>query len=99
MVSKDSLFAIPAYPKEEVCDPTGAGDSFAGGFMGYVAEVGTLSESTYRKAAVYGSIMSSFAIESFSVERLKALTREDVEKRYEEFVHLTRFDETSAPFL
>jgi sugar/nucleoside kinase (ribokinase family) len=91
MVTKDSIFTLPAYPKEEVCDPTGAGDSFAGGFMGYAAQAGTLNEMTYRTASVYGSIMASFTIESFSVERLRDLTREEIGKRYQEFVEMTRF--------
>ncbi|MFQ6092821.1 MAG: PfkB family carbohydrate kinase [bacterium] len=91
MVTRDSIFAAPAYPKEEVCDPTGAGDSFAGGFMGCLAQAGALNVSTYRRATVYGSIMASFTIESFSVERLKVLTRDEIEGRYREFVDLTRF--------
>jgi sugar/nucleoside kinase (ribokinase family) len=91
MVTQDSIFAIPAYPKEEVCDPTGAGDSFAGGFMGYAAQAGTLDEMTYRKAVVYGSIMASFTIESFSLDRLRELTREEVEGRYQKFIEITRF--------
>lgn len=93
MLKKDSIFSIPAYPKEQICDPTGAGDSFAGGFMGYVAHSGNVNDSTLRKAAVYGSIMSSFAIESFSIERLKNLTHDEIEERYRDFVNLTRFHE------
>ncbi|UCE19942.1 MAG: sugar kinase [Gemmatimonadota bacterium] len=91
MVMKDSVFTLPAYPKEEVCDPTGAGDSFAGGFMGYAAQASALNEMTYRTAAVYGSIMASFTIEAFGVERLRDLTRQEIEKRYREFVEITRF--------
>jgi sugar/nucleoside kinase (ribokinase family) len=93
MITRESTFAIPAYPKEEVHDPTGAGDSFAGGFMGYVAQNGNLTEATFRRAAVYGSILSSFTIESFSIERLKHLTRDQIEARYKEFLHLTSFDQ------
>jgi sugar/nucleoside kinase (ribokinase family) len=93
MVTRESAFAIPAYPKEEVFDPTGAGDSFAGGFMGYAARSGDLNEATFRRAAVYGSILSSFTIESFSIERLKVLTRQEIDARYDEFVDLTRFHE------
>lgn len=93
MLTRDSTFAIPAYPKEEIYDPTGAGDSFAGGFMGYAASAGTLDDSTLRRAVVYGCILSSFTIESFSIERLKGLTREEIDTRYAEFVTLTRFQE------
>ena len=93
MVTRESVFSIPAYPKEDVCDPTGAGDSFAGGFMGYAARADTLDELTYRRAAVYGSILASFTIESFSLDRLKELKYEEIEKRYQKFIDLTRFHE------
>jgi len=89
--SPNSIFAVPAYPLEEVFDPTGAGDSFAGGFLGYLAEVNDLSETNMRKAIVYGSVVASFVVEDFSLHRLRTLTREDIERRYRQFVSLTEF--------
>ena len=88
----DSVFAAPAYPLESVADPTGAGDSFAGGFMGYLAATGDLSPAGFRRAAVLGSVMGSFAVESFSLERLRALTRPDLMARFHELTQLTSFD-------
>ena len=83
-------FMIPAYLLENVIDPTGAGDAFAGGFMGYLSNQPKLNSRSLRKAAVYGTIMASFAVESFSVERLGSLKKSDIEKRYKEFIKLTR---------
>ena len=88
----DSTFAAPAYPLEKVVDPTGAGDSFAGGFMGYLAATGDLSPDGFRRATVMGSIMGSFAVQSFSVDSIGSLNKVDVESRFEEFVELTKFD-------
>ncbi|MGE0683513.1 MAG: PfkB family carbohydrate kinase [Candidatus Binatia bacterium] len=87
----NSIFAVPAYPLEEVFDPTGAGDSFAGGFMGYLAQVNDLSEASLRKAIVYGSGVASCVVEDFSLRRLHTLTRDDIERRYRQFVSLTEF--------
>jgi sugar/nucleoside kinase (ribokinase family) len=87
--SQNSLFAVPAYPLEEVIDPTGAGDAFAGAFMGYIARHGRVTESILRTAVVYGTVMGSFVVEQFSVDRLTALTWEDVESRYRAFIELT----------
>ncbi len=87
-----SIFHAPAYPLEDVFDPTGAGDSFAGGFIGYLARTGDLSESNLRRAVVYGSAMGSFAVEKFSNERLLEITREDIERRVQEFHRLVAFD-------
>ena len=89
--SPDSVFAVPAYPLEEVFDPTGAGDSFAGGFLGYLAQVNDLSETSLRRAIVYGSVVASFVVEDFSLRRLHTLTRDDIERRYRQFVSLTEF--------
>lgn len=89
--SPDSVFAVPAYPLEEVFDPTGAGDSFAGALMGYLAASNDLSEANVRKAIVYGSVVASFVVEDFSLRRLKTLTRDDIERRYRQFVSLTEF--------
>jgi len=89
--SPHSIFAVPAYPLEEVFDPTGAGDSFAGGFLGYLAQANDLSEASLRKAIVYGSVVASFVVEDFSLRRLRTLTRDDIERRYRQFVSLTEF--------
>jgi hypothetical protein len=89
--SPNSIFAVPAYPLEEVFDPTGAGDSFAGGFLGYLAQVNDLAEAHLRKAIVYGSVVASFVVEDFSLHRLRTLTRDDIERRYRQFVSLTEF--------
>ena len=89
--SADSIFAVPAYPLEEVLDPTGAGDSFAGGFLGYLAYCGDLSQASIRKAIVYGSVVASFVVEDFSLGRLRTLRREEIDRRYRQFVSLTDF--------
>jgi sugar/nucleoside kinase (ribokinase family) len=88
----DSVFAVPAYPLEEVFDPTGAGDAFAGGAMGYLASSGDLSPAGVRRAIVYGSVLASFTVEAFSLERLRTLTRDEVDRRYRQFISLTAFD-------
>lgn len=87
----DSVFAVPAYPLEEVFDPTGAGDAFAGAMMGYLAASGEQSEAGLRKAIVYGTVVASFVVEGFGTERLRGLDREAIEKRYRRFVSLTDF--------
>jgi sugar/nucleoside kinase (ribokinase family) len=89
--SAESIFAVPAYPLEEVFDPTGAGDSFAGGFLGYLASCGDLSQASIRKAIVYGSVVASFVVEDFSLGRLRTLKREEIDHRYRQFVSLTDF--------
>ena len=91
LFSADSVFAVPAYPLEEVFDPTGAGDSFAGGLIGYLAATGDLSEASLRRGIVYGSVIASFIVEDFGGRRLRRLTRDDVEHRYKRFVALTEF--------
>jgi len=87
--SADSVFAVPAFPLEVVFDPTGAGDTFAGGLMGEIARSGALSEATLRRAIVYGSVMASFVVEDFGLGRLRTLTKEDIQKRFRQFVSLT----------
>jgi sugar/nucleoside kinase (ribokinase family) len=89
--SADSVFAVPAYPLEQVFDPTGAGDVFAGGFIGSLAKSGSFSPKSVRRAIVYGSVMASFVVEDFSLNRLRKLSDEDVEHRYRQFVALTEF--------
>jgi sugar/nucleoside kinase (ribokinase family) len=90
-VSAEDLFAAPAYPLEEVFDPTGAGDTFAGGFMGSLAQSGNLEPATLRKAIVMGSVMASFNVESFSLDRLRSLRKDEIEGRFEAFERLTSF--------
>ena len=86
--SDEGMFAVPAYPLEEVVDPTGAGDTFAGAMMGFIARHGRVTESSLRTAAVYGSVLASFVVERFSLERLLDLTWEEIDKRYREFINL-----------
>src|SRR5262249_26020380 len=91
LVCRNFLFAVPAFPLEEVHDPTGAGDSFAGGFMGYLASVGKVNEKTLRRAMVYGSVMGSFTCERFGVERLTTLKLIEIKARARHFSKLTSF--------
>jgi sugar/nucleoside kinase (ribokinase family) len=91
LFSPESVFAVPAYPLEEVFDPTGAGDSFAGGLLGYLAATGDLSEAGLRRGIVYGSVLASFIVEDFGGRRFRTLTKDDVERRYKRFVALTEF--------
>src|SRR5690242_7457641 len=93
MFSEREIFFAPAYPLEDVFDPTGAGDSFAGGFMGYLARSGDLSTGSLRRAVVYGSAMGSFAVEKFSIERLLEVDAEDVNARVREFHRLVTFEQ------
>ena len=86
-----SVFVTPAYPLEEVFDPTGAGDSFAGGFVGYLARTGDHSERGLRRAIAYGSVAASFAVEDFGLRRMIPLTLEEIEDRYRRFLALTDF--------
>jgi len=91
MFANDTVFAAPAWPLEEVFDPTGAGDTFAGGFMGYLANTGDFSEEGMRQALVFGSVMASFNVEDFSLNRMKRLTYPEIEARYRSFKGLTSF--------
>lgn len=91
MMTADDYFSVPAYPVENVIDPTGAGDSFAGGFLGYLATCSKLNNDNYRKAVAYGSTIASFNVESFSFHRLKEISRPDIEQRMERFRDITRF--------
>jgi sugar/nucleoside kinase (ribokinase family) len=89
--SDSSVFATPAYPLEEVFDPTGAGDSFAGGLMGHLARTGDRSDGGLRRAIVYGSVVASFTVEDFGVKRLTTVKLPQIEERYQRFVQLTDF--------
>jgi sugar/nucleoside kinase (ribokinase family) len=92
LFAEAGIFSAPAFPLDEVHDPTGAGDSFGGGFMGYLAKAGELSDVQLRRAVIYGSVMASYAVEEFGLSRLLRLTPEEIEARYREFKNLTHFD-------
>lgn len=89
---RDAVFFAPGYPLEEIFDPTGAGDSFAGGFMGYLARVGSLEREELKRAMIYGSALGSFAVERFSVERLVKLRAEEILERVNAFRAMTAFE-------
>jgi len=91
MVDKRGVFSVPAFPLEEPHDPTGAGDSFAGGFMGYLAGCGSKSDASLRRAMVYGSVLGSFAVERFGLDRLRHLKRSEIHARARHFSKLTQF--------
>jgi len=93
MFSNSSIFSAPAYPLEFVYDPTGAGDTFAGGFMGYIAKADDLSDETKRQAIVFGSTMASFNVEKFSLERLQSLSWKEIEERFRFFKGITQFED------
>ena len=88
-------FGTPAFPLEQVLDPTGAGDAFTGGCMGYLASTGDFSDMGFRRAIIFGSVMASFTVEAFSLDRLRTLQYKDVETRFREFKRLTHFEELS----
>ena len=92
LVSDEDYFVAPGYPLEDVVDPTGAGDSFAGGFMGYLDTVTTINAAEVRRAVVYGSAVASFCLEGFGPSRLLTVTRDEVDARYGEFRKLTYFE-------
>jgi len=91
MVDKRGVFCVPAFPLEEPHDPTGAGDSFAGGFMGYLAGCGDRRDAALRRAMVYGSVLGSFAVEKFGLDRLRHLKRSEIHARARHFAKLTQF--------
>ena len=91
MVDKRGVFCVPAFPLEEPHDPTGAGDSFAGGFMGYLAGAGEKNDAALRRAMVYGSVLGSFAVENFGLDRLRSLKRSEIHARARHFAKLTQF--------
>jgi sugar/nucleoside kinase (ribokinase family) len=93
MITKDAIFAAPAYPLENVFDPTGAGDTFAGGFLGYLASRAEFHDRELRRAIVFGSVLASFTVEKFSLDRLREITIADVHERYQDFRALTHFDD------
>jgi sugar/nucleoside kinase (ribokinase family) len=93
MFTQDSYFAIPAYPLESVFDPTGAGDTFAGGFMGYLASRESVDDDALRRAVIFGSVMASFNVEEFGTERVRRLTHEEINRRFRDFKRMTHFEE------
>jgi sugar/nucleoside kinase (ribokinase family) len=93
MFTQKSIFFAPAFPLESVFDPTGAGDAFAGGFIGYLAATDDLSEANMRRAVIFGSVMGSFAVEKFSIERLMTVTRAEIDQRMREMRRLVAFEE------
>ncbi|MDP1746207.1 MAG: PfkB family carbohydrate kinase [Bacteroidota bacterium] len=92
LFNEDQVFFAPALPLEEVFDPTGAGDSFAGGFIGFLAQSQDISFDNMKRAIIFGSAMASFCVEKFGTEKLIGLTQDQVEKRVQEFVNLVQFD-------
>ncbi len=97
LFGEGDTFAAPAFPLEDVLDPTGAGDSFAGGMMGYLARAGRVDATSLRQAMICGSVMASFNVEDFSLDRLLRLTRPEVEERFRQFQALTRFEPIGEP--
>jgi len=92
MFTEHSIFSTPAYPLESVFDPTGAGDTFAGGFIGYLAATGNLSEQNIRRGIVFGSVMASFTVEDFSLDRLRTLNHSEIQDRFRRIKLLTDFN-------
>ncbi len=93
LFTKDDYFAIPAYPLESVFDPTGAGDTFAGGFMGYLSSQEKLDGAAMRRAMIFGTVMASFNVEEFGTERVKRLTHDEINARFSAFKQMTHFEE------
>ena len=93
LVTEDTIFAAPAYPLENIFDPTGAGDSFAGGFVGWLARTDDLSADNLKRAVVYGSTVASFCVEKFSLDGLRELNYLKIHDRFRSFMELSRFDE------
>ncbi len=93
MFTKDEYFAIPAYPLEAVFDPTGAGDTFAGGLMGYLSSQEKIDAGALRRAMIFGSVMASFNVEEFGTERVQRLTHDEINQRFRDFKRFTHFEE------
>jgi len=91
LFSEDLIFSAPALPLADVFDPTGAGDTFAGGFIGYLAKVGSINFNNMKNAIIFGSALASFCVEKFGTERIKNLTQEEIAARVQEFVSLSQF--------
>ncbi|HEY2866571.1 MAG TPA: PfkB family carbohydrate kinase [Pyrinomonadaceae bacterium] len=93
LFTKDEFFVVPAYPLESVFDPTGAGDTFAGGFVGYLASQSDVTNAVLRRAMIYGSVMASFNVEKFGTERVDALDYPEINRRFSDFKRMTHFDD------
>jgi sugar/nucleoside kinase (ribokinase family) len=93
LFTEKTVFSAPAFPFEFICDPTGAGDSFAGGFIGHLARTEDLSDHNLKKAVIYGSVMASFCVGKFGIEALKDLSDLDIHRRYHDFVELSKFED------
>jgi sugar/nucleoside kinase (ribokinase family) len=93
LFTAESYFAMPAYPLESVFDPTGAGDTFAGGFMGYLSSQKNLDEAAMRRAMIFGSVMASFNVEEFGTARIRRLTQGEINDRFRAFKQMTHFEE------
>ncbi len=96
MVTPDTVFAAPAYPLENVFDPTGAGDTFAGGFLGYLTSRHKIDDRELRRAIVFGSILASYTVEKFSLDRLREIGLAEIQDRYKNFRQLTHFEDFEA---
>ena len=92
---KEEIFAVPAFPVKNVIDPTGAGDTFAGGFMGFLTLKG-MSSNNLRNAVIYGSVMASFNVQSLSFDRLRSLEKAEISERYQEFSRLLHYDKVQV---
>ena len=93
MITSDAVFAVPAYPLENVFDPTGAGDTFAGGLLGYLASCRDVNDRELRRAIIFGSVLASFTVEKFSLDRIREITVSDIQERYRSFRALTHFED------
>lgn len=96
MITKTAIFAAPAYPLENVFDPTGAGDTFAGGFLGYLASRSEIHDKELRRAIIFGSVLASFTVEKFSLDRLREISINEIHERYQDFRVLTHFEDFEA---
>jgi sugar/nucleoside kinase (ribokinase family) len=92
LFTNGGIFAAPAFPLESIYDPTGAGDTFAGGFIGHLSRCGEITDMELRKAVLYGSAMASFCVEKFGTEKIAALDMLEIEDRYDSFLELSRID-------
>ena len=95
MFNEKHVFGAPAFPLEDVRDPTGAGDTFAGGFLGYLTATGNRSVEAFKQAIIFGSVMASFAVEAFSLDRLRILDYKEIQERFRAFKRLTHFEDIS----
>ena len=95
MFNEKHVFGAPAFPLEDVRDPTGAGDTFAGGFLGYLTATGNRSVKAFKQAIIFGSVMASFAVEAFSLDRLRILDYKEIQERFRAFKRLTHFEDIS----